>query len=58
VDNQQTVLEVGACGVKTGTHREGRYSGLAGHEYCFEATKGNDSWQRLNIQNKDIRIAD
>lgn len=42
--------------MKTGTYREVRYSGLAGQEYCFEATKGNDNWWRLKIQNRDIRV--
>lgn len=56
MDNQQAVLEVGAFGIKTGICRESRYSGLAGQEYCSEASKGNDNWQRLKNCNKDIRV--
>lgn len=58
MENQQAVLEVGACGMNTGTCREGRYSELAGQEHYFEATKRNDNWQRLKIQNNDIRVVD
>lgn len=47
VENQQAELEVGTCGVKTETYRD---SGLAGQEYCCEAIRENDNWQRLKIQ--------
>lgn len=55
MENQQAELEVGACGVKSGTCREGKNPGLVGQEYCFEATRENDNWQRLKIQ-KNIGV--
>lgn len=55
MENQQAELEVGTCGVKSGTCREGKNPGLVGQEYCFETTRENDNWQRLKIQ-KNIGV--